>query len=340
MKKISHNVLPILSKLFSVLIISLMVFGCGPTYVVQNTPAPPPPPPPAPEPQYVVPEWAPDYDSNSGVRYYYIPDMEAYYDVWTGQYVYMYGGGWVHTTYLPPAYSNYDMHSSFVVVLNAQTQQPWTQHEVYARQYPHNYYRNAYGEGNRPRGFNENTKGAVYTNYSAKNHPASAGGHPVNGQQNHMNNGQEQNRYNSNENRTQEQNHMNNGQEQNRYNSNENRSEETNHLNNNGQSNTHKEGTQNENRSEQGQLNHNTNETRSTNGNQTNASGQTNAQRGGQVENRNNTQANGTNKPGTNANAVKPGTQNNPNSKNNTKTPPKTQTPQKTNKPEPKQEGK
>lgn len=49
--------------------------------------------------------------------YYYIPDIETYYDVRTGNYVYMDDGKWTKTTTLPVAYKDYDLYSGYKVVL-------------------------------------------------------------------------------------------------------------------------------------------------------------------------------------------------------------------------------
>ena len=79
----------------------------------------------------VQPVWGPvGYDH---VDYYYIPDIESYYSVSTGQYTYMDGGRWVTTGYLPPRYANYDIYHGYKVVVNQPT--PWMHHDMYRRQY-------------------------------------------------------------------------------------------------------------------------------------------------------------------------------------------------------------
>ena len=52
------------------------------------------------------------------VRYYYLPDLETYYDVSTSNYVYLNNGNWVRRRSLPSAYRNYDLYSEYKVVLN------------------------------------------------------------------------------------------------------------------------------------------------------------------------------------------------------------------------------
>ena len=50
-------------------------------------------------------------------RYYYLPDVEAYYDIRTSQFIYFGNGVWVHNTYLPGAYRNYDLYNGYKVVI-------------------------------------------------------------------------------------------------------------------------------------------------------------------------------------------------------------------------------
>lgn len=69
----------------------------------------------------VQPEWGPvGYDH---VDYYYIPDVDAYYDVPAHQYVYYRNNVWVHGAYLPGRFRNYDIYHGYKVVVNERT--PW-----------------------------------------------------------------------------------------------------------------------------------------------------------------------------------------------------------------------
>ncbi|MBF4488059.1 hypothetical protein [Flavobacterium sp. CSZ] len=61
------------------------------------------------------PSWGPV--GYTDVRYYYLPDLETYYDVNTSNYVYLNNGRWVRTRSLPSAYRNYDLYSHYKVVL-------------------------------------------------------------------------------------------------------------------------------------------------------------------------------------------------------------------------------
>jgi len=62
-----------------------------------------------------LPDWGVAGSDNA--RYYYIPDIESYYDVRNKNFVYMKDGTWVKTTDLPPAYKDYDLYDGYKVVL-------------------------------------------------------------------------------------------------------------------------------------------------------------------------------------------------------------------------------
>lgn len=61
------------------------------------------------------PQWGPV--GYSEARYYYLPDVEAYYDVPSSMFIYYNGATWVHRTYLPQRYRNYDLYSGYKVVI-------------------------------------------------------------------------------------------------------------------------------------------------------------------------------------------------------------------------------
>ncbi|WP_300568547.1 hypothetical protein [Flavobacterium sp.] len=62
------------------------------------------------------PAWGPV--GYTEVEYYYLPDIEVYYDVPRAQYIYLNGGHWIHSRYLPRPYRGYDLYSGYKVVLN------------------------------------------------------------------------------------------------------------------------------------------------------------------------------------------------------------------------------
>lgn len=62
------------------------------------------------------PQWGPI--GYPHVRYYYLPDVESYYDVQTSMFIYLSGGVWIHRTYLPSRYRNYDLYGGYKVVMS------------------------------------------------------------------------------------------------------------------------------------------------------------------------------------------------------------------------------
>lgn len=62
------------------------------------------------------PTWGPVGYTN--VNYYYLPDIEAYFDIRASQFIYFSQGIWVHSVYLPRQYRNYDLYNGYKVVLN------------------------------------------------------------------------------------------------------------------------------------------------------------------------------------------------------------------------------
>jgi len=136
---------------FTLLFVALFT-GCDLyTYVTPST-----------EVSYANPTWAPPY--YQGVRYYYLPDIESYYDMSTGEFVYLNDGQWSYSQGLPDIYSGYDISNCFTVALDYTIYQPWMHHHYYVSHYPRYYYRDYYDHSNIAyvRGFNENSKSAVY----------------------------------------------------------------------------------------------------------------------------------------------------------------------------------
>jgi len=69
------------------------------------------------------PEWGPVGYTHA--EYYYMPDVDAYYDVPRHQYVYFENNVWVHAGALPPRY-HFDPYHSYKVVVNQRN--PWEHH--------------------------------------------------------------------------------------------------------------------------------------------------------------------------------------------------------------------
>lgn len=77
------------------------------------------------------PAWGPvGYDY---ANYYYLPEINCYYDVNLGTFYYVDRGYWVSARYLPYAYRNYDLYRMYKVVLDVRS--PWRYNHVHYRDY-------------------------------------------------------------------------------------------------------------------------------------------------------------------------------------------------------------
>lgn len=65
--------------------------------------------------KYGPPNWAPTAPAT--VQYYYIPDIEVYYDVPAKSYIHYDNGKWVRTTVLPARFKGYDLATSRPIYL-------------------------------------------------------------------------------------------------------------------------------------------------------------------------------------------------------------------------------
>ncbi len=77
------------------------------------------------------PAWGP-----AGYTYaqnYYLPDIDAYYNIPQKQWMYQQGNRWVTASTLPARYRNYDLYSGHKVVINEA--RPYLNHSKYRKQY-------------------------------------------------------------------------------------------------------------------------------------------------------------------------------------------------------------
>lgn len=147
---------------------------------------------------YTPPSWAPPYDDVSSIQYYYFPDYDMYYDVWNNQFWYSNNGAWQSCVGLPPMYSNVDLNTSYMVLVNKKYHTPWNDNDYYARNYPAHSY-DSYKDivvNNRivkntepnhelvPRAFNENNNRVTFMQHPINNNPqANEGNHDIPNQQ-------------------------------------------------------------------------------------------------------------------------------------------------------------
>lgn len=114
------------------------------------------------------PPWGPA--GYTETRYYYLPDVESYYDVQTTNFIYYDGGGWVHRSHLPNHYHNYDLYNGYKVVMtDYHGNSPYIHfkdHKVKYKKGYHGKYQKTVG--NKPGKVNSN-------NGSKQNHKQSGG---------------------------------------------------------------------------------------------------------------------------------------------------------------------
>ncbi|WP_432711654.1 hypothetical protein [Pedobacter sp.] len=85
------------------------------------------------------PQWGPE--GYNYVEYYYLPELDVYYNVPSQQYVYQKNNKWVWAKRLPSKYKNYDLYNSYKVVMNQK--QPYLTHNTHVNQY--SQYKNQKG---------------------------------------------------------------------------------------------------------------------------------------------------------------------------------------------------
>jgi len=97
-----------------------------------------------------APQWGPA--GYSDARYYYLPDVEAYYDIRNSRFIYYNGRSWVRRANLPGRYRNYDLYNGYKVVMtDYRGNTPYRYHKSYKVKYHKGYRGHAQRNiGNRP----------------------------------------------------------------------------------------------------------------------------------------------------------------------------------------------
>lgn len=84
------------------------------------------------------PPWGPAGYNN--VRYYYLPDIYTYYDISTAEFIYIADHRWVRTETLPHACRDYNLYSSYKVVLTDYSgDAPFVYFKKHKEKYPVGY---------------------------------------------------------------------------------------------------------------------------------------------------------------------------------------------------------
>ncbi len=76
----------------------------------------------------------------SAVRYYYYPNLQAYYDTCSARYIYMKDGEWITAEYMAPNYRGYCLYNNTYVILDGFTNdEPYLLINEHKKKYPANY---------------------------------------------------------------------------------------------------------------------------------------------------------------------------------------------------------
>jgi hypothetical protein len=85
------------------------------------------------------PPWGPA--GYTGVRYYYLPGVESYYDVESSKFIYNSRGTWIHRSTLPSQYRRYDLYNGHkVVITDYRGNAPYTYFVEHKKKYSRNYH--------------------------------------------------------------------------------------------------------------------------------------------------------------------------------------------------------
>ena len=143
------------------------------------------------------PQWGPVVQSE--VSYYYLPDVESYYDIHAQQFIFLSNGVWTRSHNLPHRYRNYNLYDGYKVVLNdyhgSRPYSHYQDHKVkYYKGYNKGHQENYRTASNfRPR-YNDNHQNGNHDNRN--NYPGN-NDHGKNGHGNndHGNNGHEKGKH-------------------------------------------------------------------------------------------------------------------------------------------------
>jgi len=131
----------------------------------------------------IPPQWGPA--GYTEVRYYYLPDVEAYYDIHSSKFICFIGGKWIYRSYLPRQYRSYDLYGGYkVVISDYHGNTPYTYFNEHKAKYARGYKGQAQknigerpGDGNNNRRIHSNDN-LYKTNSEGKNIKK---GHSANG---------------------------------------------------------------------------------------------------------------------------------------------------------------
>ncbi|RTY80170.1 hypothetical protein EKL97_11505 [Flavobacterium sp. LS1P28] len=111
------------------------------------------------------PAWGPV--GYSAVDYYYLPDVQAYYDIRATQFIYFGGGNWIRSRNLPNQYRNYNLYNGYKVVLNDyHGSRPYSNFKTHKVK----YYKGYKGKPQKSIGSNRSNNNKVYKSNGNNGH--------------------------------------------------------------------------------------------------------------------------------------------------------------------------
>ena len=125
------------------------------------------------------PNWGPV--GYSKAQYYYLPDVQSYYDVPSSRFIYLRNGSWFRSAALPPQYRGYDLYNGYKVVLtDYKGKTPYT----YFKNHKVKYYKGYKGKpqksiGMRAANPGKGNKKMSYPNGGGKKFDGNGNGHVI-----------------------------------------------------------------------------------------------------------------------------------------------------------------
>jgi hypothetical protein len=146
----------------------------------------------------MAPSWGPS--GYSDVQYYYLPDVQAYYDVPSSMFIYYEGGSWIRRSYLPYKYRNYDLYHGYKVVLkDYHGNTPYMHYDQHRNTYAKGYQQGSQRTiGGRPENVSYNNKGHDVNNQSNRGRNEVNQNNRYNDDHNYDKHGKEKSRNNNN----------------------------------------------------------------------------------------------------------------------------------------------
>ena len=89
------------------------------------------------------PVWGPTITTQ---EYYFLPEINSYYDIRASQFIYINNGSWIRARQLPTRYRSYNLNTGNIIVLNDyHGHSPYTYYKKHKVKYDNG---NHYGNGN------------------------------------------------------------------------------------------------------------------------------------------------------------------------------------------------